>query len=106
MMAKQVGEATRVDPPARFDTALEAMRQEAGRRYAAAVDELLASYIDLAAIEGAMPEGTGVELRTFAAHFALADGLGPLRHREFVTRFPKDLRAVIKARRSALATSG
>jgi hypothetical protein len=79
---------------------LDAMRQDAGRRYAAAVAELLEAYADLATVEGDLADPDG--RRTFGAHLALPDALPALRHREFVPALPKDLAETIAARRAQL----
>jgi hypothetical protein len=81
-------------------------RAVAGARYAAACAELQDAMIDLAALDNlAQPvaacsaEERG--LYTFAAA-NLTDGLGDLRHREFLPNPPKGLRAARAARKEQL----
>tara|TARA_R110002167_G_scaffold27139_11_gene92628 strand:+ start:2782 stop:3165 length:384 start_codon:yes stop_codon:yes gene_type:complete len=81
-------------------------RAAAGARYAAACAELQEAMIDLAALDGlAQPAGPcSAEERglyTFAAT-NLADGLGDLRHREFLPNPPRGLRAARTARKEQL----
>lgn len=95
----------RKDPPMPTTDFTEA-RAAAGARYAAACAELREAMIDLAALDGlAQPTGPcSAEERglyTFAAS-NLTDGLGDLRHREFLPNPPQGLRAARAARKEQL----
>jgi hypothetical protein len=95
----------RKEPPV-TTTDFTETRAAAGARYAAACLELEEAMIDLAALDGlAQPVGPcSAEERglyTFAAA-NLADGLGDLRHREFLPNPPKGLRAARAARKEQL----
>lgn len=74
--------------------------EEAGKRYAAACDELRASIVDLAAVEGLLPSDP---LHTFEA--SPPDELTDLRHRKFMPTAPRHIRAAVKDRVAELAAA-
>lgn len=70
----------------------------AGKRYAAAVDELIAALVDLAAIERALPADP---LQSFEAD--VPDQFPALRHRQFVPTLPKSIRALVQQRAAEIS---
>jgi hypothetical protein len=91
------------EQPAAVDPAQAAIRAAAGKRYAEAVAELVEAYVDLAAIEGAMPSSGANVLKTFAAH--QVDDLPDLRHREFVPNAPSHIKRLTAMRRETITSS-
>lgn len=78
-----------------------AQRQAAGKRYAAAVSDLHAALVELAALDALAPSGTPADsLNSFAA--SQPESLPELRHREFVPSVPTKIRAAVTARRAEL----
>ena len=77
--------------------ALLARHAKAGARYVAAVAELTASLVDLAALERLLPPDS---LQSFEAW--QPDSLSDLRHRGFLPNPPQDIRAAVALRAAEL----
>jgi hypothetical protein len=80
--------------------------EKAGQRYGNAVQELIDSMIDLAAIETELAPNGG-EAFPFSAsgNTGYPDTLGNLRHGRFATTFPKSMVLAVLARRAQLQES-
>lgn len=78
--------------------ALLAHHAAAGARYAAAVAEVHASLIELAAAERLMPSAPEQSFEAWQP-----DAIADLRHRQFVPSPPHSIRAAVDARRITLA---